>query len=115
MLTEDDRAFLAMRRRALLHLSWVTWALPLFWVACIVVGAMRFPALLDPAGIAAQLDSGNVDWSLIRSLARVAPMLFLSVLLLITGTMIIFLRAAFRERRLLEVVDRAERGSVSPP
>lgn len=115
MLTETDHDYLARRRKSLRHLRLATWGLPLFWLLCIVVGAIRFPALLDPMAVGAQLDSGIVDWSLIRSLARVAPMLFLSLLLVVTGAMIMFLRHAHRERRLLDLVDRAERGSVSPP
>lgn len=115
MLTEADRDYLERRRKSLRHLGLATWALPLFWVFCVVMGAMRFPALINPLAVAEQLDGGVIDWSLIRSLARVAPVLFLSLLLLITGTMFIFLRGAYRERRLLEVVERAERGSVSPP
>lgn len=115
MLTDDDHAYLEKRRTSLRYLRLATIALPLFWLFCVVIGALRFPALLDPLGIAADLDSGQVDWPLVRSLARVAPVLFLSLLLLITGTMFIFLRGAYRERRLLDLVERAERGSVSPP
>ena len=115
MLSDEDRAYLERRRKSLRHLGLATWALPLFWVVCVAVGAWRFPALLDPLGIAAQLDGGIVDWSLVRSLARVAPVLFLSLLLLVTGTLYIFLRGAYRERRLLRLVERAQRGSVSSP
>ena len=115
MLTEDDREFLARRRKSLRYLRLATWALPIFWLICVVVGFVRFPALLDPTIVGAQLASGNTDWALLRSLARLAPVLFLCILLLVTGAMFMFLRNAYRERRLLEVVDRAERGSVSPP
>ena len=115
MLTEADRDYLERRRKSLSYLRMATIALPVFWLFCIGVGVWRFPALFDPYSVAKQLDSGQVDWTLIRSLARVAPMLFMSLLLLISGATFIFLRGAHRERRLLELVDRAERGSVSAP
>jgi hypothetical protein len=114
MLSEDDLDYLERRRKSLRYLKVATWGLPLLWISCIAFAATRFPALVDPLGISASLDGGIVDWNLVRSLARVTPILFLSLILLITGTVFIFLRAAYRERRLLDLVERAERGSVSP-
>ncbi len=114
MLSEDDVDYLERRRKSLRYLKAATWGLPILWVFCLAFAATRFPALVDPLGIGTSLDSGIVDWTLVRSLARVTPILFLSLMLLITGTVFIFLRGAYRERRLLDLVERAERGSVSP-
>ena len=115
MLTDTDRDYLERRRKPLRSLDTVTWALPLLWVVFLVVGCWRFPALIDPAGVASAMDEGTVDWDVIRALARVAPILFLCLVGVISGAIWIFLRSAHRERRLLEMVERADRGSVSPP
>jgi hypothetical protein len=115
MLTETDRDYLNSRRHAVRSLKTVTWARPVVWVIGCVVAASRFPALINPAGVASDLDAGTIEWTLLRALARLAPMLFLIVLGVISGALYLFLRAAHREKRLLDLVDRAERGSVSPP
>ncbi|MDA1196103.1 MAG: hypothetical protein O2894_13110 [Planctomycetota bacterium] len=114
MLTPSDRDLLDRRRKSLRHLKLATWALPVLWVGGVIFALTRFPALVDPVGVSAQLDGGVIDWPLLRALARVAPMLFLGLLLLVSVTVFIFLRGAWREHRLLQMVERAERGSVSP-
>lgn len=115
MLDDPDLDYLDRRRKALQYLGFATWALPVIWLACILIGAWQFPALLDPVSLAQQMDAGIVDWKLVRTLARIAPTLFLTLLLVISGAVFIFLRSMYRERRLLEVVDRLQRGSVTPP
>ncbi len=115
MLTDADRDYLERRRKPLRSLDAITWGLPILWIGFLVVGVVRFPALIDPVGIAADMDGGTVDWDVVRALARVAPILFLCLVFVISAAVWIFLRSAHRERRLLDMVERAGRGSVSPP
>jgi hypothetical protein len=114
MLDELDCEWLGRRRRALRHLGLVTWLLPAVWVVAVVGAGFAFPPLVDPFGIDRRLQTGVVDWALLRTLARLAPALFLVLLCFVTVTLVGYLRVLHRERRLLDMVERARRGSVGP-
>lgn len=109
MITELDREMLARRRRSLKHLGTVTWLLPLVWLVGVVFACAQFPAMVDPFGIGARLGEGVVDWALLRAMARVAPILFVMLLVFVTLVMIGWLRMLYRERQLLDLLERLER------
>ena len=115
MLSDADRDLLARRRRSLARLDLVTWLLPLMWLAGIVFACLRFPALVDPIGVGARLDAGQLEWAVQRTMMRMTPVLFVLLLVFVTVVLIGFLRMLHRERRLLDLVDRAAGGSVTRP
>ena len=115
MLTELDHEFLARRRRTLKHLGTVTWLLPLIWIGGAVFACSRFPAMVDVFGIDDRLGQGIVDWALLRAMARVAPVLFVMLLIFVTVVMIGWLRMLYRERHLLELLERAARDDAHGP
>ena len=114
MLTEADRDYLKRRRKFLKHLGPVAVGLCLAWVGCLAFMALHNPRILDPVGVIQGTRDGSLSAQHMRTLAVMAPMLYVCVLVVISLSLYTYIRGAYRERHLLEVVDRLERGSVTP-
>ena len=115
MLSPADHDYVSRRRKFLNHLGPVSIGLCIAWAACLVFMVIWNPQVMNPLTVAEGLREGTLTSSQVRALALMAPGLYICVVVVITLSLYTYIRGAFRERRLLELVERAERGSVSPP